>query len=754
MLQIPWIKQYEDWATVYPDGDVDSIFYAIPNVPTLRWFPDGTPAFTFLKFAEAVQSGGTDPSQSSLGGGYVQFDCELSLTDKQTAQIQSDMQDLVNAKYRARNVTPPTVQIAPPTWHDSDKVGVMLITLPEKPDGSGFINHIATAGKPSLLGANAATFAAELSERGAALLWQAFQMDTMPVAVVYRLEVMAQIPDLTMHVWLHASQMHAFREQVDKDIDSSVWGDTDQQYTDTMTEIFAKYAIGGVDITGFDPALAGNTDFAQLKKDMQAQGWALMEQTLQDDMKDKFAPTKDGDKGAQGDFNHTTRDYFESFSQDLDVWMKDRDTVPWPMNPQGSMKGILTQPGPNGQIPKKEDLFKEISLDDPFFRLLQLRIHCNCDFASDPIDSVLVHVEYGSTVNDFKFTAGTLDTTFRAFIDPALGKAYSYSYQVNYKGSDKVLKSAPLAGKGDLLQINVADMGYLKMQVMAGQFNWKFIDSAQVHIKYADIANGVAEQDDVLILRESAGQQPYARMIYAPITQPYQYSIEYFFKNEQRTTFDYTPSRDTTLVLNDMFTDHIGVKILASGGFDQIDKIVVDLDYEDPDHQYGQQDTFELSALADNVSWGVPVWSGATKAFRHRSLLVYKDGHSVQNAWQNDSGDATILVGEVFAATLTVSCLTDLVDWTQTKLVKVTAHYADSANAIDVTDDFVFTAARPTAPAWSIPVKDAAKLAYDYTATFYLSDGTQRSTSTSNVTDGTIVLQVPAAIAVPAGAAQ
>src|SRR5882757_564018 len=154
MLQLPAIKQYDNWATVYPDSDSDSIFYAIPNLPRLRWFDDGTPAFTFLKFREAVQNNGSDPAANSSGGGYVQFDCELSLTTKQHDQILSDMQDTVNQIYRARDQTPPVVQIAPPTWHDSDKVSVMLITFPERPDGEGFINHIATAGKPSLLGSN------------------------------------------------------------------------------------------------------------------------------------------------------------------------------------------------------------------------------------------------------------------------------------------------------------------------------------------------------------------------------------------------------------------------------------------------------------------------------------------------------------------------------------------------------------------------------------------------------------------------
>ena len=746
MLQLPAIRQYDDWATVYADSDSDSMFYAIPNLPRLRWFADGTPAFTFLKFKEAVQSGGADPAAASLGGGYVQFDCELSLTTEQTKQVQSDMQDVVNKAYRARGQTAPVAQIAPPTWHDSDKVGVSLITLPEQPDGNGFIDHIATAGKPSLLGSNVATFAATLSMRGAELLWQAFQMAVMPVSVVYKLEVMAQIPTVDMHVWLHASQIHQFHEQIDKDIDSSVWGDTDQQYTDTMSEIFAKYACGGVDVTGFDPGSGGDDSYAKLKKDMEQQGWALLEQTLQDDMKDKFLPTPDNEKGAAGDFNHTLKNYLEVYVQDVDISFKDKDIIAWPMNPQGSMEGILTKPGPGGKVANKADLFREISLDDDFFKLLQLRIHCNCDFAVDPIDSVVVHVEYGTTVNDFTFKAGTPDTTFRAFIDPQLGKNWTYSYTVHYKGSDRVLQS-PLAlkGNGDALAVDVADMGYLKLQVTTGQFNWDVIAYAQVHIRYADSGNSVPSQEDVLLLTATAPVQTYSRMIYAPVTQPYEYAVDLFFKNEQRVIGTYQPCRTTSLTITDVFAGRLALTIIPSGDFGKISRIVVDLDYEDPAHSYSTQFTVQFEAASDRQQWIVPVYAGGPTSFRYKSLITYKDGHTVQNDWQTQTGTATLAVGEVFGATLSVTCLCDLIDWTKVRLVKVSLHYADAANQIDETNDLVFTPTRPSAAPWVVPLASAANSVFTYAATFYNSDGTETSIPVTSTKDPTIILQVPVA---------
>ncbi len=752
MLQLPAIKQYDDWATVYPDSDNEAMFYAIPNMPRLRWIDDNTPAFEFLKFADQVQSGGNDPTQDNLGGGYVQFDCELSLTPAQSKAITDDMQSVLDKSRRARGLNPIPVAIAPPMWHDSDKVGVMLITFPEKPDGSGFINHIAASGKPSLLGSNVATFAAQLSQHGATLLWNAFQMAVMPVSVAYRLEVMAQIPTVSMHVWLHASQVHQFTEQISKDVDSSVWGDDDQQYTDNMQEIFSKYAVGGVDVTGFDPGSGDSSsdDFAKIKKDMEEQGWAMMEQTLQDDMKDKFAPTAATDRGAQGDFKNTVRDYLESFSQDLDVYFKDKDVIPWPMNPQGSLQGILTQPH-NGKIPNKNDFFKEISLDDDFFKLLQLRIHCNCDFDKDPIDSVLVHIVYGSNVSDFRLTGAQPDTTFRSYIDKSLGKNWTYSYIVNYKGTDRTLKSGTLKGTGDALVINVADMGFLKLQVTANKFNWDVIDSAQVRIKYSDSANNVAEQEDVIPLSSKGPTQPYSRMIYAPMSQPYQYAVDVFLKNEQRVTGDYQPSSTTSLNVNDIFDSRIAVTVLPAGNFDVISHIVVDLDYEDAAHQYSQQTTSQFTSLNDKQLWIVPIWAGGPTSYRYRTLVAYKDGHTSQTDWIPGSGSGSINVGDVFTTTLSATFRTDLIDWTKVRLAMVKIHYADAANNISEVDDLVFNNVKPAPQTWSLPVKDKTKMAFDYSVTFYNNDSTQVSTPVITTSDPVILLDPTTAAAAAGG---
>ncbi len=317
MLKVPAFKQY-DGVTVYPDSDSDSVFYAIPDVPRLRYGSDGKPVFIFLKYREDAS---TIKDGSSRGGGYVQFDCELSVPQAQLADITADLQDWVNHLYMARGDShPPKVQLSTPTYVDDDKTDVQLLTMQPKPDGSGMITNIMGAGKPSLIGSNIASVALELTQRGAALMWQAFQMATLPIAVVYDIKFLAQIPTLNMHLWLNAGQLHTYYEKVTKDIDESVWGDDDQSYTRTTEEIFSKYQIAGVDITDWPSDLGGNgADIEKFKKDMVEQGWSLIEDALKDGMKDKFQAIPDSAKGSQDDYKTTVRDYFESFSENLDL---------------------------------------------------------------------------------------------------------------------------------------------------------------------------------------------------------------------------------------------------------------------------------------------------------------------------------------------------------------------------------------------------------------------------------------------------
>lgn len=742
---VPRLPQFDyiEGVSVYQDTDQDYKFYVISDAPRLRYGGDGKPVFLFLKYRFSPDE---VAENAPRGGGFLAFDCDLSIPDAKMKTVRAKLQDWVNQKYQSSG-TPPPVQVATLPWVDDDKTSVQVAVLGNKQGGNKMVTSIVGAGKPSLLGSNVASFAVALDQQGADLMWQACQMEEIPINVYYDVKFLAQIPTLKMFLWLHASQLHQYYEHISEAIDDPGCGsDTDQNYTRYMQENFSKWGIADVEITDWPADLGTNADDVEkFKQQMIQEGWALIEDQLKDGMKDKFDPTKDADKGQAGGFQDTVRNYLQTYDTDLELFFNRQSVVKWPVHPQALLQGIFSTPGPDGKVPNKADYFKQIDLKDDWFQMVQVRAYCNADFENDPIYSVKVHIAYGDTVQDLLFTDNKSTQLFQAFVQKDLGRNYKYWTEVNYKNSDRIFRGPETTTDETRLVLSVKEFGYLKLQIFAGRINWDVIESAQIHIRYGDDANQVPLEEEVVQLTKSQTSSTYQRLIWAPMANPYQYQANFFLKDGQKVLQDWVSSVSLQLIINDMFEDHLAVKVLATGGFDRITKIVVDLDYEDPDHSYNQQQTLELTADQDYLSWTIPIYKGANKDFRYRSLTLYKDGHTDQQEWQKVTGSLTLMVGPTFVDYLIVNVVPDLVDFNQVKLVKVGLHYTDSAHNIDASEDFVFTKDKKSGQTWKYGIMDKAKKQYTYNATYYLTDATQRETPDTSVSDDTIILQMPVA---------
>ncbi len=744
-------SNYLDNVTIYQDTDSDYKFYVIPDAPELRYGDDGKPVFLFLKYRFDPSTMGDN---APAGGGYLAFDADLGIPAAKLADIKSKLQAIVNQNYQNRG-NPPQVELATLPWYEdaTHKASVQVAILGQKTGGTGMVTTVVGGGEPSLLGSNVATFSASLNQQGAELLWQACQMAEMPIQIYYDVNFLAQIPALQITGWMHTSQLHAYYESVSEAIDDPDCGsDTDEQYSRYMQENFSKWGVAEVNITdwpdmGSDPTAAG-----QFKTQMIQEVWSLLEDQLKNDMKDKFDPVAAADKGQAGDYQSTVRSYLQTTNTDLTLYMKRQSVVPWPAHPQATLRGLFGTPGPDGKIPNKADYFKEIDLDDPFFQMLQVHVRCNADFDQDPIFSVKVHIEYGDKMQDLVFTDAKSMQIFQAFIQPSLGRKYQYWTEVSYKNSDKTVKSSTITTNETQLILSVKDFGYLKLQVFAGSVNWDMIDSAQIHIRYGDDANQVPLVEEVVLLNKATTAAPYQRLIWAPVTKPYEYQANFFLKDGQKVTQEWQSYISLQLIVNDMFEDHLAVKLLASGGWDRVSKIVVDVDYEDTANAYAEQKTFELTKDQDYLTWALPLYKGGPQDFRYRQVIVYQDGHTTDGGLVNATGSQTLMVGPVFADYLVVNIVPDLIDFTAVKLVKVSLHYTDAANKIDASEDFVFTKDKKSSATWKYGILDKTNKQYTYTVTYFLADNSQRQTPPTTVSDDTIVLQVPAAAAVPAQA--
>lgn len=732
MLQLPVYDQFGD-VTVYQDSDKDYVFYAMPAKPTLRYGQDGRPIFMFLKYREAADR---LTEAGERGGGYVQFDVEFRVPEAQLKTIRETLQGRVNKIYRERNQRPPDVQLAPPTFVDGT---VELITMQVKE--GGMIEHIAGAGKPSLIGSNVAAFAMELSERGAALLWEGFQMATLPVAVRYNLVFLARVPALQMHIWLNSTQLHSYWEQITREIDESVWGDTEENFTRTTREYFVKNQIAKVDIVDWPAEFAGGADGEKFKKEMIEWGWGLLEDSFRDALGDKFSAATD--TGGVGDFRNVTREYVERHVSTINVFFERNSVIKWPLPSVASIQGFLNVPGPNGQRPRKEDLFKEVSLDDPFFRLLQITGRCNADFKNDPIYAVKLHIEYGDRDEDYIFQDNTTSATFREFIKPELGRKYQYWTEISYKNRERKFRSSTTTTDETQLILNFGALGYLKVEVIAGDFDWTVIDHAQVHIRYSDAANDVPMEENVLKLSEAQTSATYQRVIWAPVARPYEYKVIYFLQDGQQVEREWVAASQTPLMINDIFEDRLIVRLVPTGSFEHMNRIIVDMEYQDQRHDYTMRETFSISDDQTEPVWSVRLWDEAPQEFRYRTIVTFRDGPAKTGEWQTGKGSMTLLVGEQEVKPLKVELLTDLLDFSVVRLAKIDLRYLDPANRIDESDSFVFTADKPDSQTWELPIKDPAQRTYSYKAMFVLHSGGRKTIAETNSSEEVLLVELP-----------
>ncbi|NJK53419.1 MAG: hypothetical protein HC936_12515 [Leptolyngbyaceae cyanobacterium SU_3_3] len=94
---------------------------------------------------------------------------------------------------------------------------------------------------------------------------------------------------------------------------------------------------------------------------------------------------------------------------------------------------------------------------------------------------------------------------------------------------------------------------------------------------------------------------------------------------------------------------------------------------------------------------------------------------------------------------MTVKVLPNLVDFSKVDLVIVSLDYSDKTNDINEHHELVFDGSSKAPQSWVLPLKDKDKNKYDWYATFYLKDGTERKTKMETTPNLTIPLRVPAA---------
>lgn len=712
--------------TVYRDHTDRSTYYVLPSQPRFRIDDNGQPVFKFIKYRFPI-----DRQDGKKGGGFLIADVEFVVPEDKLTKIQTVLQERQNQDWRNRCLQPPAPQV---------KIGQMSFLRGSASitvlDSAGtFVEKITSPGAPSLYGKMITPFTVELSAEGATLLESALQDKGGVVQVAYDIWMPVRLPPITATVWFRAEKFMEFHQAID--VEENFW--SEDSYRETLTEKMTETNSGGVDINP-----GGVTDQKVLNT-VRDWAWKNLEDGVAKMLLGDIPPVDPNAASAwykEHDLENINIDKVVSKVVSFRRTYKEGAIMEWNPSPRGTLPNITSMVGKDGKPFKWADFSRVVDLNDPFFKQLNVTTRANADFEKLPLDSIEVKIEYkqGAEHSVKEVLLKTPDEIgkFSTYIANDSYK-YKYSYQVNYKNASERYQSPEIESDEEHLTINVGDTGILLVDIAQGDLNFNQVQEALVTLQYQDEDNGIRPIEQVFKLDKDHLDLRWVQVIFQPRRNPYRYRVKYYMADGKEFVNDWQTGGSSKLFIDDPFSASKTVNIRGFGDFDtRIDTIFVDLKYLDDDNAYTQTHSVALTKESTFEDWTFPVVSETAGKVTYSANIRFKDG-TVQQLPETAAEQNTIMLGDAVLYQ-EIEVMPDLVDFDAVKLIKVTLHYADEANGIDESGDLVFKKGAANSLRWSFPYKDKTKKSYDWSASYFMADGSVKKIAATTTSEKTLVL--------------
>ncbi|MET9023691.1 hypothetical protein ABZV93_27330 [Actinopolymorpha sp. NPDC004070] len=729
MLKLDNVRTIESHQ-VHGDDDParPNVFYVLPRFPRIARLENGGLALRFVEY-DAIRVDG-----DSQFGGFVAFDTDLGLLPETEDKIRQKLQEEVNARFGGNG---PKVELQTVPWLS----GAVRLVLQQ--DGK-IVERISGATTPSLTGDNTACFFLELTVLGTAIFKETLSKGTSSaIQVVYDLDHYCRLPQA--HAWgtWHSSAFYSFWQDVDTE--DNFWSE------DSYTEITRSSRYQNeVTETHFDLVEDPN-----LPQDQRAQfdSWvhelitkqleAGVQRNLLQAIQAVDPSVKEWTEGQ--DIEDVHREVTNTQISDVRVEWTEAKAIVRRISPNGSLPTVTSLKGPDGQPLKWEDYYSKVSVDE-FLRTLRLSIRVDADFPGYGITLVEVKVRYPHGEN-----AKTVEATFTKddagkpqkaeFIVADKIRTFFWSYTVHFEGDTPAWTSAEVEDDGTDLNVKLANLPVLKLDIVNGDVNFDQVSRARVRVRYE---GGDRPVERFFNLTANEAAHKLLEVIGKPRTGDVTYQTTYTMKGDGREIAGPELTTDADIIsVDDPFRALKTITFVAVGDLqNDIGDISLQATYAEPDNGY--QQTFGVTLSGEGKTfdtWTFPTIDEAKGKLSYQATIGHRDGTS-EDVDVADAKGTRFEVGRKFADKLDVQLVPDLLDWTKLKLVNVSLRYDGSTPP--KTDDFLFRSSDTAAKAWTVFLAQGAPASYSYTATYFLLDGTRKIDKKDDVTDESLFLEIPA----------
>ena len=729
---------------VAPDFSDPLQFYYFPDRPHLA-IDNGRPAIRLLVFKQNLDE--LEPGEEQAAG-FLYFDTSLAwpeeTLEKVAQHIQKDQKldqlpRLTPLFYRNGSVQliflGRKTELPKDETEGSEDEESTEATEPDK-----WVIKLESSGVPSLYGENRAIFSTVLTKEATQLIYDALD-GFVPAGVVYDLEFVGMQRAFNVHVEADWEQIYHFLREKDT-LDLWFYNSSEERIVDQLEQnqlIKFTASLEGVD----DEAMTA--EFNQVRKEV--------EEFVLDRF---FKPVVNPDKQDVNPITDTITDFARGlrnlgkptvgFSRlELDATELRSLEIDYTMNravkrkiaPQAHLSVFFEDFGLT-----RDDVVKVVNGSDEFWKVVDFSVTANADFNGDGIAMIKVDIAYGDFTLDnlpsahtniwsFPLTATNPVQRRSAWYDPVIGHRFLYRYEIIFSpnalpGSANYLQSEWLEGNGNLLVVTPTDL-YGKRQVtfqIPKIFPLAEYPMVLAEVRYSDPDSNWTHHDSCLLDAEHLMREiSFRTRIDAPDAIEYRYT---FSKVDGNVETDWESGAEELILVPDPRPNPYPVEILVGGNRQEIQDLILDLRYEDPENNIFIIDRLRINAENINArhQWIFRRADPTHNRYHFSQTLLTAEGDLITTGWV-ETDKQTLVVGKKFARLWEVHPELIGPPLMDQGLARIEVHLTYNGNDTLIEKHMTFL--EPGAgDTWKLELQDTADRHYQYEIIYVLQNGFER----------------------------
>jgi hypothetical protein len=283
---------------------------------------------------------------------------------------------------------------------------------------------------------------------------------------------------------------------------------------------------------------------------------------------------------------------------------------------------------------------KEINLDDPFFKILEVDLTTTDDFQSLDIQAITVDMQYRGSIEN-PSVAGTASFTptkkdMQRFMASIENNDFSYRRRINYSfGQSDEIASQSLklqtpwqtTTSRALIVHPPEDVPMIHVYLEQGVVDWDVVAQIETHLMYEDADNDFRAERIFMINKDSKRQEWIVRLT-NPQANSYKVQHRWFLKDLSQIRGKVETHTEAHLFVADPFLDRLPITVDPHVDPANVGRINVELFYEDPANNFVVRKQVELDPPFKRATATIPIVDSKKREYTYTVSLVKPNGQA------------------------------------------------------------------------------------------------------------------------------